>query len=44
MNLINTTPTKQTSLIKDRNLSNIDKICSSYMCLENPKYIDIDGI
>ena len=44
MNLINTTQTKQTSLIKDRNLSNIDKICSSYMCLENPKYIDIDGI
>ncbi len=44
MSFINTPQTKQTTIIKDRKLSEVDNICSSYMSLENPKYIDIDGI
>lgn len=44
MSFIKNTPLKEINIISNRNLSDTDRVCSSYINFTNPKYVEIDGI
>ena len=44
MSFIEAVTQQEINVIKNRNLREVDKICSSYIDFKNPKYVDIDGI
>lgn len=44
MSLIKEIKEENINIINSRNLKEIDKICSSYIDFNNPKYVEIDEI
>lgn len=44
MSLINEVQEKEINIIESRKIKDIDKVCSSYLDFNIPKYVDIDGI
>lgn len=44
MSFIKVETCQGTNIIQSRQINDLDKICSSFISFENPKYIEIDGI
>lgn len=44
MSFIKAAEINKTEILSNRKLSDLDKICSSYIDFKNPKYVEIDGI